>query len=466
MIREAEGYRLRNGWIAVALFMLVVALLGGSSRPDAVQIVALRPLAALVLVPALYFAARDKLADVRTPLFIFLAWALLVLVQLIPLPPSIWQALPGREPVTAMTQALGAEPVWRPLSMVPTRTINVLASMVVPVCALLLAAAFMLRRTTLLLLVVGVGILNALLALLQAASFWNEALYLYAITNSGSAVGIFANQNHSAVFGALTLLALGHLLSDPRSRGWHRWQRLALFAAFLLVLLSALTGGSRAGLLATGLAIVASAAMFWITLDRGKRDDETLPQIFGVTLRPALIFAMGAALAALVVAAFVMFDRIPALRSLTDAGSFDDLRWRLVPALREMMAAFWFLGSGFGSFEEVYHIFEPSELLAPAYVNQAHNDWAQLLIEGGIPAIALVLWMLVWYARRVAKIGGASRQRLAALLFWTALPAILLFASLVDYPLRTPIFQVALVLWLTALCKEELARSDYVDTSG
>ena len=42
-------------WIWLALLAAIVALLGGSSRPDAVQIAALRPLVALFLIPAFYY---------------------------------------------------------------------------------------------------------------------------------------------------------------------------------------------------------------------------------------------------------------------------------------------------------------------------------------------------------------------------------------------------------------------------
>jgi len=464
LIREIPPKGVRNGWVAFAVLAMLVALLGGSSRPDAVQIAALRPLSALMLIPALYVISRERIADVKTPLILLVLLLILMAVQLIPLPPALWQSLPGREPITGMAEAIGSAPVWRPISMVPTRTINALASLVVPVSALLLAATMGLRRTTLLLAVAGLGIADALLALLQALSSWNESLYFYAVTNKGSEVGLFANQNHSAVFGALALLVIGHLLSDVRSRNWVRWQRVALFGGFMLVLLSSLIGGSRAGILATGMAVVVSAAMFWISLDWRKQGDGDLPEIFGITLRPSVVFGFGALLVIAIVASFAFFDRIPAIRALTDAGNFDDLRWRLLPSLQQMIATHWAFGAGFGSFEEVYHIYEPSELLAPIYVNQAHNDWAQLIIEGGLLAVALVGLTAFWFIRCLLRIGGTTRQRLAALMFWGAVPAMVLFASLVDYPLRTPLFQFAVTVLVVAFCREVLVeRAGYDD---
>lgn len=64
------------------------------------------------------------------------------LLQLIPLPPAIWHALPGRSTEVAALELIGAEQQWKPLSLSPART---LASLL---CALP-ALALMLLTTTL-----------------------------------------------------------------------------------------------------------------------------------------------------------------------------------------------------------------------------------------------------------------------------------------------------------------------------
>ena len=465
LLRGGPKQQVRYGWLAVAMLALLVTALGGSSRSDAVQIVALRPLTALLLVPFLIAFSRHRLADVKTPLLLLGSLTILMIVQLIPLPSGVFQSLPGRGAITDISAAIGAEPVWRPISMVPARTLNALASLIVPVMALLLAAGMGLPRTTLLLFAVAIGVADAFMALLQALSGWNEGLYFYAITNNGSAVGLFANQNHSAVFGSLILLVIGHLLSDARSRNWLRWQRAALLLGFALIFLSALIGGSRAGLLTAFLSVLATAAMFWLSRKRSEREEVRRPKLFGVEIGPYAMAIVGALIVVLIVIAFMLFDRIPAMRSLANVSHFDDLRWRLLPVLQEMMSTFWLVGSGFGSFEEVYHIFEPSELLAPAYVNQAHNDLAQLIIEGGVAACVLLGGTVVWFVRRLLQIGAATRQRLAALLFWSVVATTVVFASLVDYPLRTPLFQFVVIILIVAFCRENLADGDLPATN-
>lgn len=441
ILRDSERSFERGGWVAIALLAVVVALSGGASRPDEMQLMALRPFAALFVIPAIYFYARGDLGSLKLPCAALGGLWLIMALQSIPLPPSIWQSLPGREAIIELSGLTGTQTTWRPLSLVPARTLNALFSLIVPVVALLVVAVTKVRLVTILLVVACIGVFDAILGLTQIISGGHEALYPYRVTNMGTAVGVFANQNHSAVFGAVALIAIAYLLSGGGGMRWKLWQRGALIVAFLTVLLSALIGGSRAGLLAALLATLSSVMMIWLSVRQNPLNSYSAPVLFGKQLSSGWLLGIVATAIFLIIAVFVLFDRVPALRSLTDDGNFDDLRWRILPTLQAMIGTFWLFGSGFGSFEEVYHIFEPAELLAPAYVNQAHNDLAQLLIEGGLPAIVLLAVSLAWFARRWLSIGSSKRGGLQSQLFWLSFIVIILFASLVDYPLRTPIFQ-------------------------
>jgi O-antigen ligase len=97
-------------------------------------------------------------------------------------------------------------------------------------------------------------------------------------------------------------------------------------------------------------------------------------------------------------------------------------------------------GSGFGSFVPLYQAHEqPAEMLGN-FVNHAHNDWLELAIEGGLPAIALELSFLAWFvfaAVRVWRYGQGGKtamlQRAASLII-----PLLLAHSCLEFPLRTP----------------------------
>jgi O-antigen ligase len=118
----------------------------------------------------------------------------------------------------------------------------------------------------------------------------------------------------------------------------------------------------------------------------------------------------------------------------------------------------WLLGTGFGSFDAVYRFYEPTDLLLTRYVNHAHNDWAQLVIEGGLPAVLLFLTGLGWLCRTLWITISRSEAAPGQLIFWAACLAILSAASFVDYPLRTPIFQCVCIWLLTSLATERTRK--------
>ena len=121
-------------------------------------------------------------------------------------------------------------------------------------------------------------------------------------------------------------------------------------------------------------------------------------------------------------------------------------------------------GSGFGSFEDVYKTVEPSALLSYRYLNQAHNDWAQFVIEGGLPGLFLLILLVAWLGWRFIEvwISPAGSARDLALVSLFAL-AVLGLASFVDYPLRTPamgVFAIALAVMVERWAQgRDLAKS-------
>ncbi|WP_234035760.1 O-antigen ligase family protein [Erythrobacter insulae] len=439
--------------IAAALLIVVVGLFGGSSRHDAVQNLALRPLVALFLIPALYFAGGEAMRRGRSLLIILGLLGVWMAVQLVPLPPSFWQSLPMRESIAEMDQLVGLQGTWRPISLAPSRGWNALFSLIVPIVALLLVLSMRLKGRTLLILIAGLAAIDAVFGLLQVSLSGDRLLYLYKITNSGSPVGLFANENHSAIFSVLGLLVLARLGLTSAAFKEPPWARLLYSFAYVLLVLVALVSGSRAGLVAALLALCATAAMAWFA----RQGSASRPNRIGTVTQSNLptptartLLIVFVALSGAVLAAFFFLEGSPGLTSFVGQNAMEDLRWKIWPILQEMISVFWLLGTGFGSFNEVYYTFEPTELLSPSYVNQAHNDWAQYLIEGGVPAAALFAAFVVWM-RKSALCLLSSSKPLFIMCFWLPIFIIIVAASVVDYPLRTPIFQLVFVWLLLAL---------------
>ncbi len=442
-------------WATIAAFGCLLALLGGSSRGDSVQIVALRPIAALFLIPALYWLSSDALKDVRGLLMMSGLAIVWVALQLVPLPPFIWQALPDRSLIADIDLLTGMEDAWRPISLTPTRSLDTLASLIVPISGAAIALTLRLRAHEVLMVVAAIGVVDALLGLAQVATGSWGGLYFYAITNAGSPVGIFANENHSAVFSSIVLLVIARLSVDHAFRTLVPTWRMVSMAAFGLVLIAGLISSSRAGLVMTVFTAVLSAGIFWLSTNgrsAGGPVRKSAKLLEWMQRNSRFAVPLVIALLATPIAGFVLLENLPGYESIFATSPFEDLRWKMWPTLELMMRTHWLVGTGFGSFEEVYHIYEPTELLLPSYVNQAHNDWAQLVIEGGLPAIVLLVVGLFGFGRTVKKLFGASDVPLSIPFFWLAIIAVIAAASIVDYPLRIPVFQTSVIWILLAFC--------------
>ena len=95
---------------------------------------------------------------------------------------------------------------------------------------------------------------------------------------------------------------------------------------------------------------------------------------------------------------------------------------------------YWPVGSGIGTFDEVFQIDESLENMTVRRAGRAHNDYIEVAIEAGIPGLVLVaawLALLAWLAWRARH----SRHRWIA---WSGGMILLTIAlqSITDYPLR------------------------------
>lgn len=443
--RVLSGLDWRYGLAALAI---PVGLLGGSSRYDAGQIVALRPLCALMMAFACLSILREDLERVKGVAVFLGLLAFWMAAQLVPLPPSMNNALPDRNLVAEIDAILGFEQAWRPISMTPGRGWNSFASLIVPAAALCVAIASKATVRWLLLTVAALGVADAVLALLQAGAGGSNILHFYAVTNAGAPVGIFANENHSAAFSALSLLVIARLFVERTGSRAREREALIIAGAFLLVLTAGLVHGSRAGVALTFASLGVCGAMLFLAMRHsgGRSRRGKAKGLIGK--HPRVVLAAILAVPASLVLFLMFSERIPGLSAAVSGNSLEDARWELWPTLSEMMERHWLVGTGFGSFEEVYHIYEPTELLIPTYWNQAHNDWAQVVIEGGLPTVLLLLGLAAWVVARIVLLPGEKVQRAGSAVFWLSIYGLVAASSAVDYPMRAPIFQ-AVMVWLT-----------------
>ena len=452
--RRADRQRADNTRFAVlAVFVVAVFALGGGARDDLQSLLLLRPAAVGFAAWALWVSAPGDLRAIRTPLVLLLALAGLIALQLVPLPPELWHALPGREGIARRDALVGLGDNWRPLSLSPSKSWNSLVSLVVPLAALLLAAvqpaSSRLRIVEVLLIVAAT---SAVLGLAQILGPASGPLYFYNITNEASAVGLFANRNHHATFLAASFPLLGwYFLFAVRSELLlsRLWVSGIAGSAGLWALVIALSG-SRSGLVLLGLALAVVLLQFRMALNRGRFSRQRGPLPFS---RPRARIALGAGIAAAVVVAIWAVPRLPAFQRLGAEDFAADVRFSAAPTVFAMAREAFPAGLGFGAFEHAYKAYEPDALLTSSYFNQAHDDFLQLAVEAGLPGLVLLGLALLFLAGRFrALLPWLRRAEPDA---WLALAAfaslgLLAAASAVDYPLRTPsqmVFAVLLVVF-------------------
>lgn len=424
-------------FVLLSLLLGALWLAGGASRGDVVGQLIVRAVAWGALVAAALVAPRPRLRDARWTTFLVVAALILVLVQLIPLPPSVWQALPGRELMVEAARLGGGAQPWRPLSIVPGSTVNAASSLVVPIVTLLLVLALTpaeRRRMPAFALILVVAATVVGMLQFSGAGFDNPLLN----DTPGEVSGMFANRNHFALFAAMgCLLAPAWAFADDRRPQWRAPAALALVLLFVLIILAS---GSRAGMILGLVAVVAGLLL----ARRGiRRELRRWPRWVFLALVAGVVAAV-AAVVLVVVAAdrAVSIDRALAI----DAGH--DMRTRGLPTVWAMIVRYFPAGTGAGSFDPLFRIAEPFALLKLTYFNHAHNDFLEIALDTGLPGLLLLASALGWWV-----VAGARAWRAPAALprLGAAMLLLVVIASLFDYPARTPMIMAMMVLAATWL---------------
>lgn len=426
----------------LCLFLVLIFLTGGASRPDVASLALLRPAAVLMFALGLVTLRREQ---VRAHWFLFAfgaAVAAVILAYLVPLPYGIWSKLAGRDVVVELDRLAGAGQIWRPASMAPDFTWNAFWSLFVPAAILVHGvqlSAEDVRRLAL--LWIAGCVVSCVLALVQLAGARDGAAYLYDITNNGAAVGLFANRNHQAVFLAVTLLVLAGV-SAPRGKSTSEDRRglVACIIGTLLISPLILTTGSRAGLVFGLLCLLLMPLIYRKGQKAHRRTEQSRATILLVI---AAIMVVGLAVSAAVFSGqAISLDRAIATVPLED-GRYD--QWLV--AIKHF-PDFFPLGPGPGAYQDAFFLKESESVLTETYSNHAHNDWLEVFVTLGYLGslfLAVAASAYIWALSKTRRRHQGSASRVWNI---TGLLVIAVFglASVVDYPMRTPIVSSLFVI--------------------
>lgn len=430
---------LRQVPVPILLFLCIV--LGGSSQ--SIWGVLLLQIFALAMIGwAAISWNHPHSPPGRSLLSLTVAMLLLILIQLVPLPPSLWTMFPGREFVQQGSALLGEDLAWRSHSLDPHATLGMLLFFLPATATLLAILQLENNRISWLLtaLFSGTG-LGILLGYIQVITgrFGNSSWYLYEHTNLGSAVGFFANRNH---MGTLLLVAVPFLLTflfageeeDSRRAASRRIMGVAGVGAILLAIA---VNGSLAAV-ALAIPVLAASALLVPSLRR---------------FRSAALTAAGVGL----LGAIIFLANSPVQPKLTGASTSSfETRSHIWLGTSELVQDTFPVGTGLGTFEKVFAQAAADEVSRQS-VNHAHNDYIELLLETGVAGLLLMLAFLAWWLRQAVRAFSAPHLNRFAAAATIASGAILAH-SVVDYPLRTAAIATVFAFCLALMAMGRIAE--------
>ncbi len=349
---------------------------------------------------------------------------LIVVLELMPLPASIWSSLPGRGSIAADLVAAGQPLSWRAVTLDYDGTMRAGMALLPAVAILIGLREFRcndLRWLLLLWLLVAMG--SVLLGMAQVGHAAAN-LRLHAFHNVSGALGLFANRNHQAAFLVASIpvcMAAPAWLAQGDVDLRHRFFAAAC-SAFLL--LGVVLTGSRAGLVLGMLALTSSVPV-WLG-PNGRR-----------TPGFASVWVARGAITLLVVGTAIAWHVVGG-RDLLSV--LQDSRWAIFHDVGVIGARYQPIGVGLGAFEQAFRPAPSNLRLEDAFVNHAHNDWLELWFELGWPFVVVAVFAVgsfVAMARRAwlaePRADGLDALGKAAVIGLSTLG----LHSLVDWPLRT-----------------------------
>jgi len=416
-VRTDDVDRSRAMALCALLTIAVIFGGGGRSAPFAnliVQLLALGCLAFAAPDPFRFFRFAPKVL-----VGLVLATLALPLLHAIPIPPSVWTGLPGRELVVESLQLIGDPGAWMSFSADQKLSLLAFVGLAPPFAILLLAWDLPRNKLPLISgMLIGVTGFALCIGAIQLASA-GQALDFYIGGSAQRFAGFFANHNSAGLyFGIILCLLIGSSREDLPAIFAATPARLALGCVLTIAVLLTQSRSSMALLLFPFILLV-----FKLWLNRQALQKKHVLMALGASALLAVVFATAILSSGRVEQSFARFESLDGMRPEIWADG-------IVSAER-----FWPLGSGMGTFDEVFQLDEALESVTPLRAGRAHNDYLEITIEAGIVGLTLVAVWFCYLSRR--GFSSLRHAKFSLLPLASALGMTMIAAqSIVDYPLR------------------------------
>lgn len=417
--------------IAAALVASAV-IVGGGGTPAPMAELALQLLTVLAVLAWVFLAPRNGRRVSRAIFALAILVVLIPILQLVPLPPDIWRALPGREAPAAALDLVGEGSRWMPVTLVKPATLASLLSLATPLAAMVMVGALPARsRSTVLAAIALCGAATVLIGLGQFAGT-GDTLRLYEKTNDHWLTGFQASRTLAVDVLLIGMLAFAAICATGALGRYSRyWLGIGMAVAALAVALT----GSR-----VGVALLVPACLLAILI--------AMP---ATRLNARRVAGYGGAAVVAAAAGASAMMQVPTLsRVLARFGGEGDGRHAIWRDSWDAALAYWPVGGGTGAFPYLFLPYEALEAVDQTHPNRAHNEILEIMIESGAPgllALAIGLGIVGWLVVSAFRRDAVPREQR---LFSVGCIGIIALHSLVDYPLRSmstaSLFAVAIAL--------------------
>lgn len=403
----------------VFVIMIVVGgVIGGGPTPLSYSIIVDFVASMLMLLVLPSFSKGSYPRAALPAILILISIILVPLLQLIPLPVTVWNDLPGRGVPGGILYAAQAGVTRMPFSLYKQGTFLAALSLIVPAASFVAGLqASAKARDLIMFSIVLFAFAGAVLGVFQVARGGGLDLGIYSEIHDGYAIGFFANRNHEASLMLIAIPFSAHLI---QTRNWvPRVKLYVIIGVIILFSLAVLSTISRAGLV---LLPVSIASAIIISFGNGRDGKMWLGLLAALLMLivAALLLEMSSVGSAVIHRFFVVDN---------------DLRRQIWVNTTAAIKEFWPAGSGVGSFVPIYGMFEDLDSVNVLWVNHAHNDYLEIILETGIFGVGILMSYAVCIIYNVTrKFPKELRSQRSA---GVSAILILLLHSLVDYPLRT-----------------------------
>lgn len=427
----------------VAALLIAICLIGGGGVAYGLPNLLVQLTALIILALNGQPVARFVKAAPLPLVGLTIATLALPLIQLVPLPQSLFGSLPGRDLAMEAFRAANYTG-WSSFSLDHARTLVAFAGLIAPVTLLVTGFAIPARQLgSLSLIVIAAGLVNVALGVVQVLGSSGLSTFYPELAMPDVLFGTFANRNSTGLFLVCCLVLLATLPpARPASMAW-----LAKAAAAVLLATGVVLTQSRTSIVLMAIPTVLAIVVFVLrkVRDRAGGTSQTNKAL------QAMLAATAIAIVALPLAGGSRIET-----SLARFEKADEQRPKMWEDARFAAQRYWPVGAGMGTFDEVFQVDETLEYVSPRRAGRAHNDYIEIAVEAGAVGLGLcALWALwvLWASWRAI----ATPARWQALSGTGILLAIALQSTL-DYPLRnqTMLGVAALAILLLARARESV----------